>query len=43
LGFDEAELSSRTRRIEIARVRAPIGYIATKELLISGSELGAPV
>jgi putative transposase len=39
LGIDEAELAGRTRRIEIARARALIGYIATRELLISGSEL----
>jgi putative transposase len=39
LGIDETELAGRTRRIEVARARALIGYIATQELLISGSEL----
>ena len=39
MGVDEAELAGRTRRIEIARALALIGYIATQELLISGSEL----
>lgn len=39
LGIDEMELGSRTRRIEIARARAVIGYIATRELAASGSEV----
>lgn len=39
LGIDENELGSRTRRIKIARARAVIGYIATQELAISGSEV----
>ena len=38
-GIDETELGSRTRRTEIARARALIGYIATQELLVPGSEL----
>jgi len=37
--IDEKELGSRTRRVDIARVRALIGYIATQELAVSGSEV----
>jgi hypothetical protein len=39
LGIDKSELAGRTRRIEIALARALIGYIATRELMISASEL----
>ena len=37
--IDEKELGSRTRRVEIARALALIGYIATQELAVSGSEV----
>jgi len=37
--IDLKELTSRTKRLEIARARAVIGHIATQELSISGSEV----
>ena len=39
LKVDEKELPGPTRRTEIARARALVGYIATRELSISGSEV----
>ena len=39
LNVDEKEPAGPTRRPEIARARALVGYIATRELLISGSEV----
>ncbi|MBW1776747.1 MAG: transposase [Deltaproteobacteria bacterium] len=37
--IEEKELASPTRRLKIARARALVGYIATRELSISGSEV----
>lgn len=37
--IDEKELASATKRILVARARALIGYMATRELAISGSEV----
>jgi len=37
--IDEKELTSRTRRRQIAEARAVIGHIATQELSIAGSEV----
>ena len=39
LGIEEKELARPTRRIEIARARALISYVATQNLSISGSEV----
>jgi chromosomal replication initiation ATPase DnaA len=39
LKVDEKELSGPTRRPEIARARALVVYIATRELSISGSDV----
>jgi len=39
LNVDEKELAGPTRRPKIARARALVGYIATRELSISGSEV----
>ena len=38
-GIDEKDLASPTRRLKIARVCALIGYIASRQLSISGSEV----
>jgi chromosomal replication initiation ATPase DnaA len=39
LGIEENELARPTRRVEIARTRALISYVATKNLSISVSEV----
>ncbi|WP_424350789.1 helix-turn-helix domain-containing protein [Lutimonas sp.] len=39
LGIEEKELARPTRRVEIARARAPISYVATQIMSISGSEV----
>jgi chromosomal replication initiation ATPase DnaA len=39
LNVDEKELAGPTRRPKIARARALVGYIATRELSMSGSEV----
>jgi chromosomal replication initiation ATPase DnaA len=39
LGIEEKELARPTRRVEIARARGLIGYVATQNLSISGSEV----
>ena len=39
LGIEEKELARPTRRVEIARARALISYVATQSLSISGSEV----
>jgi chromosomal replication initiation ATPase DnaA len=39
LNIEEKELARPARRPKIARVRALVGYIATRELSISGSEV----
>jgi chromosomal replication initiation ATPase DnaA len=39
LNVDEKELAGPTRRPEVASARALVGYIATRELSISGSEV----
>ena len=39
LGIEEKELARPTRRIEIARARALISFVATQILSISGSEV----
>jgi REP element-mobilizing transposase RayT len=39
LSIDENDLVSSTRRVQIARARALIGYIATRDLSITGSEV----
>ena len=39
LGIEEKELARPTRRVEIARARALISYVATQILSISGSEV----
>jgi chromosomal replication initiation ATPase DnaA len=39
LDIEEKELPRPTRRVEIARARALIGYVATQFLSISGSEV----
>ena len=39
LNIDEKELAGPTRRPKIASARALVGYIATRELSISGSEV----
>jgi chromosomal replication initiation ATPase DnaA len=37
LGVDASELTGATRKLAITRARALIGYMATRELAISGS------
>ena len=39
LGIEEKELARPTKRVEIARARALISYVATQILSISGSEV----
>ena len=39
LGIEEKELARPNRRVEIARARALINYVATQNLSISGSEV----
>ena len=39
LGIEEKELARPTIRVEIARDRALVGYVATQILSISGSEV----
>jgi hypothetical protein len=39
LGIEEKELARPTRRVEIARARGLIGYVATQKMSISGSEV----
>jgi len=39
LNIDEKELAGPTRRPKIAVVRALVGYIATREMSISGSKV----
>ncbi len=39
LGIEEKELARPTRRVEIARARALISFVATRNLSISGSEV----
>jgi chromosomal replication initiation ATPase DnaA len=39
LGIEEKELARPTIRVEIARARALISYVATQNLSISGSEV----
>ena len=39
LGIEEKELARPTRRVEIARARALISFVATQNLSISGSEV----
>ena len=40
---DERELASATKRFKVARARAVLSHIATRELSISGSEVGRRV
>ena len=39
LGIEEKELARPTRRVEIARARALISFVATQNLSISGSQV----
>jgi chromosomal replication initiation ATPase DnaA len=39
LGIEEKELARPTRRVEIARARGLIGYVAMQNLSISGKEV----
>ena len=39
LGIEEKELARPTRRVEIARARALISFVATQNLSISGNEV----
>ncbi|MGB5620101.1 MAG: hypothetical protein WBM78_24900 [Desulfobacterales bacterium] len=41
LGIEEKELARPTRRVEIARARVPISYVAMQILPISGSEVAS--